>query len=82
MECLAFNEKKITCKSNAGVSQIIAEKQAHLDQMQRDRLGYQARCAKAISESNRYWSCIIDYSQPVMMPTHYPVPKSWLHYGN
>jgi hypothetical protein len=82
MDCLAFNERKLSCKSDAGVSQIIMEKKAHLTIVQQDRLAYQTQRDLAKSTHKFIWSCIIDYSQPVMMPTHYPVPKNWLRYGN
>ncbi len=27
-------------------------------------------------------SLIINYSNPLPLPTHFPVPKAWMHYGN
>ncbi|ELR23725.1 uncharacterized protein ACA1_073720 [Acanthamoeba castellanii str. Neff] len=27
-------------------------------------------------------SLIIDYSNPLPLPTHTPVPKAWMHFGN
>ena len=52
----------------------------HLKLSAAERTAYKIRCQQARSRPSTYMSLIIDYSNPISLPSHMPVPKSWMHY--
>ena len=54
----------------------------HLKLSAAERTAYKICCQQARSRPSTYMSLIIDYSNPISLPSHMPVPKSWMHYGN
>jgi len=80
--CIKFAQQRLRAKSPLEAAQFASARTQHLTLSSAERLSYKDRCHQAKSRPSVYMSLIIDYSNPLPLPTHSPVPKAWMHYGN
>ena len=80
--CIEFGQQCLQAKSPIEAAQFAEACTNHLALSSAERLSYQECCHQAKSHPSVYMSLIIDYSNPLPLPTHSPVPKAWMHYGN
>lgn len=70
--CIDFAQQRLRAKSPLEAAQFASAQSKHLSLSAAERFSYKERCRQAKSQPS---SLIIDYSNPLPLPTHSPVPK-------
>ncbi len=76
----SFIQLHLHAKSMAEAQAYHAHRAAHLNLAASEWLAYRRHSQLAKSCPSDYMSLIFDYSNPIPLPSHHPLPKSWMHF--
>jgi hypothetical protein len=73
--CISLTQQRFRSLSIEEANQFVIQRNNHLALISAERLSYHSRRNKAITFPSLFLSLIIDYSNPISLPRHFPRPK-------